>query len=62
MNLFTVHRLPPTWTVWCFSVMSDHYFDSLGFVYPRAPTSVPPSWTPHLWKLLLLFTHLKDEY
>ena len=28
---------------WCFSVMSDYYFDGELFVYPRAPPSVPPS-------------------
>ena len=38
-----VHHLPPTWTVRCFSVMSDYYFDGQGFVYPRAPPSAPPS-------------------
>ena len=27
----------------CFSVMSDHYFDDQGFMYPCAPTSAPPS-------------------
>ena len=27
----------------CFSVMCDNYFDSQGFVYPRAPPSAPPS-------------------
>ena len=26
-----------------FSVMCDCYFDGLGFVYPRAPPSAPPS-------------------
>ena len=45
-----------------FSVMSDFYFDGLGFVYPRAPPSAPSSLDYSSLENLLLFTHLQDEY
>ena len=49
-------------TVWCFSVVSVAYLGGQEFVYPRAPASALRLWTHHLWKLLLRFTHLQDEY
>ena len=45
-----------------FSVVSDSYFDGWGSYNPVLLHLHVRRWTSHLWKLLLRFTHLQDEY